>query len=58
MEKDRLISITIKDIETGTELRGEISLSQMEIITIKTDINVLEVMFAKINEELDKLIKK
>lgn len=58
MEKDRLISLTIKDIDTETELRGEILLSQMEKLLNETNINGLNVMFLQINQELDKLIKK
>ena len=58
MENDRLISITIKDVDTETELRGEILLSKMAQISKKTDIDVLGVMFSKINQELDGLIKK
>lgn len=58
MEKDRLISLTIKDIDTESELRGEILLSKMKQISKETDINVLDAMFSKINQELDELIKK
>lgn len=58
MENDRLISITIKDIKTRTELRGEVFLSKMEQISNETGINVLDTIFDKINKELDILLKQ